>query len=265
MERSRPKSAIGSRGCRALRARSAPPPAPRLLTRRGGPSHEVPHPARCSRLPGLRRRRRPGRHRRRRSRRGGGTPAFEVWLIDQQGLGRERRGGRLHIFHGEPLVDDPIRLRRPRRSSSATPCGPTASRDRQRAAAPAHARLQRRRQRRSGRQHPRRDRVRRERARRVPRRHHARAGGLRRRGRPGPRRLADPRPEAPDRGQPGRQEAAADRHRLRDEPVHARGRRRRSTSPRAPRRAAPPARTRRFVPTTRRSARAPRATAPSPS
>ncbi len=39
-------------------------------------------------------------------------PSFEVWLIDQQGAEANGAAGRLHIFHGERLVDDP---------SSATP------------------------------------------------------------------------------------------------------------------------------------------------
>ena len=37
----------------------------------------------------------------------GGAPSFEVWLIDQQGADSNGSAGRLHVFHGERLVDDP--------------------------------------------------------------------------------------------------------------------------------------------------------------
>jgi len=36
-----------------------------------------------------------------------GSPSFEVWLIDQQGSDANGAAGRLHIFPGEELVDDP--------------------------------------------------------------------------------------------------------------------------------------------------------------
>lgn len=35
------------------------------------------------------------------------APSFEVWLIDQQDSAANGAEGRLHIFHGERLVDDP--------------------------------------------------------------------------------------------------------------------------------------------------------------
>jgi hypothetical protein len=39
------------------------------------------------------------------------APSFEVWLIDQQGSEAPGAQGRLHIFHGERLVDDPSSAR----------------------------------------------------------------------------------------------------------------------------------------------------------
>ncbi|HZG48786.1 MAG TPA: hypothetical protein VEY90_04645 [Thermoleophilaceae bacterium] len=37
----------------------------------------------------------------------GGPPSFEVWLLDQQGADANGSAGRLHVFHGGRLVDDP--------------------------------------------------------------------------------------------------------------------------------------------------------------
>ena len=191
------------------------------------------------------------------------APSFEVWLIDQQDSAANGAEGRLHIFHGERLVDDPagatpetIELGGAVRAYCTAQNGHEPRRphmlvfnggDNDGAGGNTHAVIAY-----------------------VATGHiafldatHARAGRLHRRGHPGPRRLADPRPGAPDRGQPERQAAAADRDRLRERLLRAREHG--DAQPRyvhhAERRRR--ARTRHFAPTTPRSARAPRATAPS--
>ena len=155
------------------------------------PFHEAPHAAGGSGMRGLHRRRGAGRHRRGSASRPGGPPAYEVWLIDQQGSGRDRLRGKAAY----------LRRRGARRTTPRPRAGDDRARrrgarvlpreDRQLAGSPAHARLQRGRRRRPRRQHHAMIAYVGERPHRVPRRHHARAGRLHRRGRAGPRGLAD--------------------------------------------------------------------------